>query len=65
MSPYLFILVLECLRAALKNDPEVSGVTIDGTEYLLSQYADDSTLLLDDQQRSLEKALNIFYHFSV
>jgi hypothetical protein len=25
-SPYLFILVLELLSAAIKNDPEITGV---------------------------------------
>jgi hypothetical protein len=26
LSPYLFILVLELLSAAIKNDPEIKGV---------------------------------------
>jgi hypothetical protein len=37
----LFILVLELLSAAIKNDPEITGVKINDSEYLLSQYADD------------------------
>jgi phage I-like protein len=41
MLPYLFILVLEILSAAITNDPEITGVKI-------SQYADDSSLILDD-----------------
>jgi hypothetical protein len=43
LSPYLFILVLELLSAAIKNDPEITGVNINDSEYLLSQYADDSS----------------------
>jgi hypothetical protein len=43
----------------------VSGVTIHGPEYLLSQYADDSALILGDDKNSLEQALNIFDYFSV
>lgn len=65
LSPYLFILVLELLSAALKNDPPVSHVTINGSEYLLSQYADDSALILGDDKNYLEQALNIFDCFSV
>jgi hypothetical protein len=65
LSPYLFILVLELLSAGLKNDPQVSGVAINGSEYLLSQYADDSALILGDDQNCLEQALNIFDCFSV
>jgi hypothetical protein len=41
--------VLELLSAALKNDPRVSGVTINGSEYLLGQYADGSALILGDE----------------
>ena len=57
--------MLELLSAALKNDPLVCGVTINGSEYLLSQYADDSALILGADNNSLEQALNIFDCFSV
>ena len=53
--------MLELLSAALKNYPQVSGVTINGSEYLLGQYADDSALILGDEKHFyLEQALNIF-----
>ena len=52
LSPYLFILVLERLSAAIKNDPEITGVKINDSEYLLSQNADDSSLILDDNPKS-------------
>ena len=42
--------MLELLSAALKNYPQVSGVTINGSEYLLGQYADDSALILGDKK---------------
>jgi hypothetical protein len=56
--------VLELLSAALNNDPLVSDVTINGSEYLFSQCADDSTLILGDDKNSLEQVLNIFDCFS-
>ena len=40
-------------------------ITINGSEYLLSQYADDSALILGDDKYFLEQALNIFDYFSV
>ena len=49
----------------VKTDPQVSGVNINGSEYLLSQYADDSALLLSDDKNYLEQSLNIFDCFSV
>jgi hypothetical protein len=63
--PELFLHMLDLLSAALKNDPLMSDVTINGSEYLLSQYADDSTLILGDDTNSLEQALNIYDCFSV
>ena len=57
--------MLELRSAALNNDPLVSDVTINGSEYLLSQYADDLALILGDDKNSLEQALNIFDCFSV
>jgi hypothetical protein len=47
--------VLKPLRAALKNDPHVSGVKINESEYLLCQYPDDFALILGcDDKHSLE-----------
>ena len=64
LSPYLFILSLELMSAALKNDPNINGVKINNSEFLLSQYADDSTLILDDDENSLKNSLFILEKFS-
>ena len=61
---YLFILVLELLSAAIKNDPEITGVNLKDSEFLLSQYADDSSLILDDNPKSLEQSLFMLNKFS-
>ena len=58
LSPYLFILCLELLSASIKFDNDINGIKIQNSEYLLSQYADDSTLFLDDNEVSLNSALN-------
>jgi hypothetical protein len=49
----------------MKNYPQVSGVTINGSEYLLSQYADYSALILGKNHTSLEQALHIFDYVSL
>lgn len=64
LSPYLFIMVLELLSCALKNDPQINGIKINDSEFLLSQYADDSSLTLDDNPESLEQTLYILHKFS-
>ena len=47
------------------SDPQICDVAINGSEYLLSQYTDDSALMLGDDKNSLERAFNIFDYFSV
>ena len=60
LSPFLFILSLELMSAAIKNDPNKNGLTINNSQYLLSQYADDSSLILDDDDEvSLKRTLYI------
>ncbi len=56
--------MLELLSAAIKNDPDVAGVTINDSEFLLSQYADDSSLVTDGDKKSLNQCLNLFDKFS-
>jgi hypothetical protein len=63
LSPYLFILVLELFSAAINNDPEITGVKINDSEYLFSQYADDSSLILDDNPKSLDQSSFVFNKF--
>ena len=43
--------------AALKIDPEVNGIKINNSEYLLTSYADDATLVLQDDRKSLNKSI--------
>ena len=64
LSSYIFILVVELLACALKFDPNINGINIDESEFLIIQYADDTTLLLDDNEVSLNSALNLINAFS-
>ncbi len=64
LSPYLFIIALELLSASFKYDPQISGIKIDNSEYLLSQYADDSSLLLNDDEESLRRSFYILTKYS-
>ena len=64
LSPYLLILCVELLSAALKAHPEIQGLVINNSEYLISQYADDSYLILEDDKKSLNMALHIIDYFA-
>ena len=47
LSPYIFLLCAEILGILIRNNDKVKGITIDDSEYLISQYADDTSLILD------------------
>ena len=59
LSPYIFILCAEILDAAIRKDTEIKGIPVGSTECKLSQFADDTTLILDGSQKSLERSLYI------
>ena len=59
-----FILALELMSAAIKSDTSINGMKINNSEYLLSQYADDSSFILDEGDDSLRISLNILERFS-
>lgn len=67
LSPLLFILYMEPVAEAIRLDNKVKGFVVPGAkgaEVKLSQYADDTSLLLMSD-RCLEKALSVFEEFSL
>ena len=57
ISPYIFIICAELLSILVRNNNNIKGITIDGTEYQISQYADDTTFILDESPQSLENTM--------
>ena len=67
VSPYIFILCAEILSLMLRNDESVKGININNKSFLLSQYADDTQIILDGSESSLRSTLHIlqiFYEIS-
>ncbi len=64
LSALLFLLVVETLSLAIKKKKSISGIEIEGTEFKISQLADDTTLFLKDTN-SLREALNLLGKFSI
>jgi hypothetical protein len=52
-------LSVELLGAAIKFHPNIIGIKIDDSEFLISQYADDSTLILEVDTQSLNQDLEV------
>ena len=59
LSPYLFILCAEILAILLGNNQGIKGINISGKEYLVSQYADDTSLTLDGTRDSLINTMSV------
>ena len=64
LSPCLFILCADILADAIRKYSEIKGLTVNRREIKISQYADDSTLILDGHQRSLATSLKLLDLFS-
>ena len=58
-----FILIVEILAHAIRSNPRIKGIEIDGKVYKVSQYADDTCLFLEDELL-LKTALMIFQKFA-
>ena len=64
LSPYLFILCAEILGNTVRKDNEVRGIKIFHTECKLSQYADDTTMILDGSKSSFLRSLYLLDAFA-
>ena len=59
LSPYLFVLSAEMLATAIRKNTNIKGISVNNTEIKLSQYADDTTLILDGSCESLLSSLTM------
>ena len=65
LSPYLFILCAEVLGNSVRNDTRIQGIKVLDTECKISQYADDTTFILDGSQPSFSRSLYLLYTFAL
>ena len=47
----------------LKNNKNIHGIKIDDIEYLMSQYADDTAVVLDGSEKSLKATIEELNNF--
>lgn len=57
LSPYLFILCAEILGIKVRGNENIKGIEITQVNHKLSQFADDTSLILNGSERSLREAL--------
>ena len=58
LSPYLFLFGAEIMALLFLMNPEIIEFKINSKEFKIIQFADDTTLILDGSQHSLQAVLN-------
>ena len=64
LSPHLFILCLELLAIAIREDGEIKGLSIGNEDIKLTTFADDMTCFLKDTA-SFRKVLNLLGEYGL
>jgi hypothetical protein len=64
LSPYIFLICAEILSILVRNNNNIKGISINGEEYLITQYADDTTFILDGTSQSLESTMTLLDYYS-
>ena len=63
ISPYLFVLAAEILGKMIRKNQHIQGININNKNFKLSQYADDTQIVLDGSELSLRETLNTLNQF--
>ena len=63
LSPYLFILSIEPLSMEIKGNKNVKGIKLGNITLKIGQYADDTFVILDGSESSLQRFIDIFDSF--
>ena len=65
LSPYLLILCAKVLGNSVRNDTMIQEIKVLDTECKITQYADDTTFILDGSQSSLSRSLYLLNTFAL
>ena len=63
LSLYIFLLCADVLGQIIRKNINIKGIVINNKEMKISQYADDTQILLDGTERSLRESLQILSKF--
>ena len=63
LSPLLFNIVLEVLAMAIRKEKEVKGIQIGKEEVILSLFAEDMTLCIENPKDATRKLLELINEF--
>ena len=63
ISPYIFVLCAELLSPCVRECGDIKGIEVHGTEIIISQYADDTTLFLEGSHEDIKRLMSILRWF--
>ena len=63
LSPYVFVLCAEILSHVIRQSGDIRGIVVHNEEFRVSQYADDTALLLDEDYQSKVSVICILKWF--
>ena len=64
VAPYICLLCAEILSILIKNNEGINGIVVNDKKHVISQFADDTTLVLDGSQKSLISALETLEYYA-
>ena len=64
ISPYLFLLVIETMAIAIRQNDNIKGIPVEGRELKISLLADDSTCFINGSDDSFRALFNVIEQFS-
>jgi hypothetical protein len=63
LSCYIFILCAELMGIAIRCNENIKGISINSNQIKITQFADDTTLVLDGSRLSISSAIETIEHF--
>ena len=64
ISPYLFLLCAEILGIAIRQSKDIKGFCYKRKEIKLSQFADDTQIILEGIEKSVHNTVNLLNNFT-
>lgn len=59
ISSFLFLICSQVQTYLMKSNPQIKGVNVNGAQYLISQFADDTDLYLNFDQQTIDTVIQI------